>query len=307
MSQFPSAPAGPGSTPPTEGTNPSPRLRRRSSNAIRVAAVIGAFAVAITGVSFVVARNQDKVTASASLPPTDTNLNSRLGSFLSVPVQFEHKIFDVTNTDPHTYVQGYMDLTTSCSYDAVLTGALYSVELRSNGTSLWQRSTKRETGAIGGWELSLPLNSNVNSPLLGLSGNPSSLYCQLKDISRVLRSGTELNSFTVDTSALAQLTALRRSEEIAAMYVLAGEDPATAQSLSPAEVNVEPIVALLEKVVVEQQDQSTLRITMVGAGNRRLDEITLRHTETRQVSAPAPVEARTTRQQAGRMILGLTD
>lgn len=241
-----------------------------------------------------------------SLPRANDQVLGILNDFFESPMIVEHMLYSGATSDPHTYGQGYLDLRNGCTLETNIIGALYAVDLKSDGATVWQRSTKRETGSQGNWEVALPLTSNINSPLLGLTGNPSTLYCSLRDISRVLVA-KDGGGYDVDRDALAQLLAQRRSTELSSMYVLAGQSPAELPEFKTSMVDVDPTLALLEKIVIEQQSADYMKIIFVGTGNVMLDEISLTRTSERSLTPPQGIENRTDRQDEARLYLGLDD
>lgn len=259
--------------------------------------------IAVSVVLFSTNTNNTEAQAG-SLPTSNTEVVSTFNRFLTTPTSIEHKLFQDAGGDAHTYGQGYIDLRSGCSYGINLTGALYSVDLISDGASLWQRSTKRETGSQGNWEQALPLTSNINSPLLGLTGNGTLMYCNLRDISRVLVA-KETGGWDVDRGALANLLAQRRTDELAAMYILAGKTAADAPVVDPSQLGVEAALARLDRVMIEQPSDFQLKILFIGKGEFLMEEITLSRASEQTISAPAVVEQRGDRTEEARQLLGI--
>jgi len=259
--------------------------------------------VAVSVVLFSMSRNTTEAQVG-SLPQSNAEVLATFNRFLTTPTSIEHKLFQDAGGDAHTYGQGYIDLRSGCSYGINITGALYSVDLISDGAALWQRSTKRETGSQGNWEQALPLTSNINSPLLGLAGNGTLMYCNLRDISRVLVA-KETVGWGVDRDALANLLAQRRTDELAAMYILAGKTAADAPVVDPAKLGVDALLAKLDRVMIEQPSDFQLKILFIGKGEFLMDEITLSRASEQTISAPDVVEQRGDRTEEARQLVGI--
>ena len=276
------------------------------SKPILLAVAIFLFSVIAGSVVLISSNKVNTSMETLSLPHANEEILATLNTFLSSPNSIEQKLFQSNNGDAYTYAQGYIDLRSGCSYSVSITGSLYSVDLVSDGKSLWQRSTKRETGSQGNWEEALPLTSNINSPLVGLTGNSSKLYCNLRDIARVLvpKQG---GGWDVDSNALASLLAQRRNDELTEMFLLAGKLASEAPLISPSKINVAGSLTGLDRIMIEQPSEFQLKILFIGEGEILIDEISLSHVSEQTVTIPTSVEQRGDRTEEARHLLGIVD
>ena len=276
------------------------------SKPVLLAVAISIFSVFTGSVVLITSNKASTSMVTVSLPKANEEILATLNSFLSTPNSIEHKLYQRDNGDAYTYAQGYIDLRSGCSYSVSITGSLYLVDLVSDGENLWQRSTKRETSSQGNWEEALPLTSNINSPLIGLTGNSSKLYCNLRDIARVLvpKQG---GGWDVDRNALASLLAQRRTDELTEMFLLAGKLASDAPLISPSKINVSGSLTGLDRIVIEQPSEFQLKILFIGEGEVLIDEISLSHVSEQTVTIPASVEQRGDRTEEARQLLGIID
>jgi hypothetical protein len=276
------------------------------SKPMLLAVAISLFSVLAGSVVLISSNRANTSMEIRSLPSANEEILSTLNSFLSSPNSVEQKLYQRDNGDAYTYAQGYLDLRAGCSYNISITGSLYLVDLISDGVNLWQRSTKRETGSQGNWEEALPLTSNINSPLIGLTGNSSKIYCDLRDIARVLvpKQG---GGWDVDREALATLLAQRRTGELTKMYLLAGKLASEAPSISPSMIDVGSSLTGLDRIMIEQPSEFQLKILFIGEGEMLIDEITLSHVSEQKVAIPSSVEQRGDRTEEARLLLGIVD
>jgi hypothetical protein len=242
----------------------------------------------------------------AKLPIEEPQLAAQLRAFLSQPVQLQHRTFTRDRSEPVVTGIGYLDLSEGCFFDVVYTGALYQVEMRSDGRQLWTRNTKRETGSRSEWESALPLTTNLNSPIFALAGNPSLLHCNIVSLSRTLRSDS--SGYRPDPDALTDMLAVQRQQELSALLVLAGADAGeSAALLAGSQVSGGILPTVIESVSVENDGRGTMRIVVTGDGGRVLDELLMRQVAVRPFETPQPVEQRTDQRLQARTLLGLSD
>jgi hypothetical protein len=241
---------------------------------------------------------------SAEIPDEDAPLSALFREYFVQPVQLQHRTFTRDRSEPVVTGLGYLDLSEGCRFDITYTGALYQVEMYSDGRQLFTRNTKRETGSQSLWEVSMPLTSNLNSPVLAMAGNPTLLHCNLLSLARTLR--TDGETLRIDPEAFVSLLAAQRQQEIGALLVLAdaGADEGNAL-LATSSVDASSFLALVEQVTIDRDDRGTLRITVLGDGGRVLDELTMRHTPSAVFRTPEPLEQRTDLQSQARRFLGI--
>ena len=271
-----------------------------------LAAIISLFSLLIGSVVFFSSKDTNSSMGTKSIPPANNEILATLNTFLSSPNSIEQKLFQLDNGNVYTYAQGYLDLRDGCSYTINITGSLYSIDLVTDGVNHWQRSTKRETGSQGNWEAVLPLTSNINSPLIGLSGNSSKIYCNLRDIARVLvpKQG---GGWDVDRNALASLLAQRRSEELAELFILAGKLGSEAPIITPSMINLNSSLIGLDRIMIEQPTDFQLKILFIGEGEILIDEIILSHVSEQIVNIPTLIEQRGDRTKEIRLLLGIVE
>lgn len=240
----------------------------------------------------------------AELPSEEAALADTFRRFLTAPVQLQHRVFTRDRTEPVVTGLGFLDLTSGCRFEVTYTGALYQVEMSSDGRQLLTRNTKRETGAQSPWQLQLPLTANLDSPLFALAGNPSLLYCNLTSLSRSVRN--ESDGYRIDAPSLAALLASQRQQELNALFVLASVPEADrVEMLRDARVDVTPLTTLLERLTVEDDGRGTMRITVIGDGGRVVDELLLRHTSAPAFTYPVSEDAGVDLADQARRILGV--
>jgi hypothetical protein len=279
----------------------------------RLFVLLGALVVLVAGVSvgLGVGGERGGINSSvrlvdAKLPTEEPQLAAELRSFLSQPVQLQHRTFTRDRSEPVVTGIGYLDLSDGCLYDVIYTGALYQVEMRSDGGQLWTRNTKRETGSRSEWESALPLTTNLNSPIFALAGNPSLLHCNIVSLSRTLRSDS--SGYRPDPDALTDMLAVQRQQELSALLVLAGADAGeSAALLAGSQVSGGILPTVIESVSVENDGRGTMRIVVTGDGGRVLDELLMRQVAVRPFETPQPVEQRTDQRLQARTLLGLSD
>jgi hypothetical protein len=302
-----------GSPLPSEPTSPASAVPASNRPSRRVLAVLLALVVLAGGVAIGSGLRPggdgDEVSATlagAELPAEDPALLAVLREYFKQPVQLQHRTFTRDRTEPVVTGLGTLDLRDTCRFDLTFTGALYQVEMHTDGRQLLTRNTKRETGSQSSWESALPLTSNLNSPILALAGNPTSLHCNLISLARTLRSAE--GGYVIDSRALVSLLAAQRQQELSALLVLAGADAAERDSvLAGARVDATTLLALIEQVVIELDQRGTMRIAVIGDGGRVLDELLMRHIAEPTMQSPGPIEQRGDQQAAARRLLGLAD
>lgn len=221
----------------------------------------------------------------SELPPKDARAAAVLDNMLTGPVSFEHNLY-AGDYGAQTYGAGYLDISSGCTMDAAYTGALYTVELRAKDGNFWERSTKRETKLLGDWETVLPLNSNMNSILATLAGNPYTMLCELRDLTRSITADSDI--YTLNAHALTQMVTKRRVGELAKLMTLAGMTPdAISEKTKNLKFDLVETTGLFEKVYFEQNGPDALRIVAVGNDNRILEELVIRRATSRVIATPA--------------------
>ena len=279
----------------------------------RLFILLGALVVIVAGISVGLGVGGERGGTSSSvrlvdakLPAEEPQLAAQLRTFLSQPVQLQHRTFTRDRSEPVVTGIGYLDLSDGCLYDVVYTGALYQVEMRSDGRQLWTRNTKRETGSRSDWENALPLTTNLNSPIFALAGNPTLLHCNIVSLARTLR--TDGSGYRPDAGALTDMLAVQRQQELSALLVLAGADAGESTSLlAGSQVSGGILPTVIESVSIENDGRGTMRIVVTGDGGRVLDELLMRQVAVRPFENPQPVQQRADHRSQARTLLGLSD
>lgn len=276
----------------------------RNRRTVLLSAVV-ALVLAVGGAAgFALLRGSASVDPISSLPQKEVKAAATLDSLLNGPVTFDHNMY-AGDYGAQSFGNGYLDLRDDCQMEATYTSALYAVDIKVVDSSVWQRSTKRETNLTGPWEKALPLNSNVNSPLLSLAGNPYTMLCALRDITRPLQASG--NEYVVDPAALdVMVQAVRLNEMTLLLSRIGTPKDEISSRLANLEFGASILSEKLERVVLEQTTADSLRIIVVGNGNRMLDELVIRRAAEKPVTGPVEVNMSTDEATTVRKMFGLT-